>query len=87
MKRAVFFAVCLGLALAVVVSAQAPSSGAAPRKKRVAVFDFDYATVHAYSRAIFGSEWASENETIALFSSSCIRQFISGSLESPVSMA
>src|SRR5215831_9102776 len=56
MKRSVFFAVCLGLALAVVVSAQAPSSGAAPRKKRVAVFDFDYATVHASSAAIFGKD-------------------------------
>src|SRR5580765_4361602 len=56
MKRAVFFAVCLGLALAVVVSAQAPSSGAAPRKKRVAVFDFDYATVHSGVAAIFGKD-------------------------------
>jgi len=56
MKRSVFFGVCLGLALAVVVSAQAPSSGAAPRKKRVAVFDFDYATVHSGVAAIFGKD-------------------------------
>ena len=56
MKRALFFAVCLGLALATAAGAQAPSSGAAPRKKRVAVFDFDYATVHANSAAIFGRD-------------------------------
>jgi len=56
MKRSAFFTVCLGLALAVVVSAQAPSTGAAPRKKRVAVFDFDYATVHAGVSAIFGKD-------------------------------
>src|SRR3954465_9555371 len=56
MKRSVFFTVCLGLALAVVVSAQAPSTGAAPRKKRVAVFDFDYATVHSGVAAIFGKD-------------------------------
>src|SRR5690349_12327570 len=56
MKRSVFLSVCLGLALAVVVSAQAPSSGAAPRKKRVAVFDFDYATVHSSVGAIFGKD-------------------------------
>jgi curli biogenesis system outer membrane secretion channel CsgG len=56
MKRSAFFSVCLGLALAVVVSAQAPSSGAAPRKKRVAVFDFDYATVHSSVGAIFGKD-------------------------------
>jgi curli biogenesis system outer membrane secretion channel CsgG len=56
MKRTAFFAVCLGLALAVVVSAQAPTTGAAPRKKRVAVFDFDYATVHAGVSAIFGKD-------------------------------
>jgi len=56
MKRSVFFIVCLGLALAVVVSAQAPSTGAAPRKKRVAVFDFDYATVHSGVAAIFGKD-------------------------------
>ncbi|HVP52298.1 MAG TPA: CsgG/HfaB family protein, partial [Terriglobales bacterium] len=33
-----------------------PGAGATPRKKRVAVFDFDYATVHANVRAIFGND-------------------------------
>src|SRR4051812_25355776 len=56
MKKAVFFAVCLGLAVATLASGQAPSSGAQPRKKRVAVFDFDYATVHAGVSAIFGKD-------------------------------
>ena len=56
MKRAVFFAVSLGLAVATLASAQAPSAGAAARKKRVAVFDFDYATVHAGVSAIFGRD-------------------------------
>ena len=56
MKRSAFCAVFLGLALAVVASAQAPSSGATPRKKRVAVFDFDYATVHSGVAAIFGKD-------------------------------
>src|SRR3954469_7693818 len=56
MKRSVFFIVCLGLALAVVVSAQAPSTGAAPRQKRAAVFDFDYAPVHSGVAAIFGKD-------------------------------
>src|SRR5436190_4157131 len=56
MKRAAFFAVCLGLAVATLASAQAPSSGATPRKKRVAVFDFDYATVHSGVAAIFGKD-------------------------------
>jgi curli biogenesis system outer membrane secretion channel CsgG len=33
-----------------------PAAPAPPRKKRVAVFDFDYATVRTYSSAIFGSD-------------------------------
>ena len=48
--------VCLGLALATITSAQAPNSSGTARKKRVAVFDFDYATVHQYSYAIFGRD-------------------------------
>src|ERR1039457_4058750 len=38
--------------------AQRPSNAqnAAPRRPRVAVLDFDYATVHTYSAAIFGSD-------------------------------
>ena len=56
MKKASFLALCLGLALATVMSAQAPNSSGTARKKRVAVFDFDYATVHQYSYAIFGRD-------------------------------
>jgi curli biogenesis system outer membrane secretion channel CsgG len=37
-----------------VVYAQAPA--AAPRKKRVAIFDFDYATVHSSVAALFGQD-------------------------------
>src|SRR5262245_39309879 len=55
MKRALFFVVYLGLALATAASAQTPTAGAA-RKKRVAVFDFDYATVHSGVAAIFGKD-------------------------------
>ncbi len=56
MKKASFLALCLGLALATVMSAQAPNANGTARKKRVAVFDFDYATVHQYSYAIFGRD-------------------------------
>jgi len=55
MKRGFLLAVCLGLALATFASAQTPTAGAA-RKKRIAVFDFDYATVHAGVSAIFGRD-------------------------------
>ncbi|HEV2484025.1 MAG TPA: CsgG/HfaB family protein [Terracidiphilus sp.] len=34
----------------------ASAQNAAPRKPRIAVMDFDYATVHTYSAAIFGSD-------------------------------
>ena len=44
-------------ALATVASAQTPSAGApAGRKPRVAVFDFEYATVHSNVSAIFGRD-------------------------------
>jgi len=39
----------------VAAEAQTAPSPTAPRKKRVAVFDFDYATVQTYSAAAFGS--------------------------------
>jgi curli biogenesis system outer membrane secretion channel CsgG len=55
MKKGFLLAVCLGLALATLASAQTPTAGAA-RKKRIAVFDFDYATVHAGVSAIFGRD-------------------------------
>ena len=38
-----------------VLNAQTPTGGAAPRKTRIAVLDFDYATVHTNVAAIFGS--------------------------------
>jgi curli biogenesis system outer membrane secretion channel CsgG len=55
MKRS-FLTVCaLITLLAVVAQAQtAPANGG--RKKRVAVFDFDYATVRSNSAALFGSD-------------------------------
>ena len=57
MKRVCFLASCLGLALATIISAaQAPAANATQRKRRVAVFDFDYATVHAGVSAIFGKD-------------------------------
>ena len=46
----------LGVLLAPLVFAQTAASAPAPaRKKRVAVFDFDYATVQSYSSAAFGT--------------------------------
>jgi curli biogenesis system outer membrane secretion channel CsgG len=51
MKR--FLLACLMVAVAVPALAQEAS---APRKKRVAILDFDYATVHSYVSALFGSD-------------------------------
>jgi curli biogenesis system outer membrane secretion channel CsgG len=39
-----------------VTASLAPAQAAPPRKKRVAVFDFDYATVRTNSAALFGSD-------------------------------
>ena len=39
-----------------IVTAYAQTAAPAPRKKRVAIFDFDYATVHADVAALFGSD-------------------------------
>jgi curli biogenesis system outer membrane secretion channel CsgG len=45
------------LALAAGVAERpASAQNAAPRKPRIAIMDFDYATVHTYSAAIFGSD-------------------------------
>jgi curli biogenesis system outer membrane secretion channel CsgG len=59
MKRAVSLA-CLGILLAVAVAeaqtGNGQSAGTAARKKRIAVFDFDYATVRSGVAAIFGSD-------------------------------
>ncbi|MGA9814625.1 MAG: CsgG/HfaB family protein [Terriglobales bacterium] len=46
-------AVCL---LFSVAAAYAQAAPAAPRKKRVAIFDFDYATVHGSVSALFGQD-------------------------------
>ena len=39
-----------------VAAAYAQAAPAAPRKKRVAIFDFDYATVHSNVSALFGQD-------------------------------
>ena len=39
-----------------VAASPAPAQAAAPRKKRVAIFDFDYATVRSGIAAMFGSD-------------------------------
>src|SRR5712672_4163208 len=58
MKRALFAAVFLFVATTWVGSAiaQAPPAPATARKKRVAIFDFDYATVHSGVAALFGQD-------------------------------
>jgi curli biogenesis system outer membrane secretion channel CsgG len=60
MKRITCLACALGLFVATVASAQTPAAQSGPaagaRKKRVAVFDFDYGTVHNYIASIFGSD-------------------------------
>ena len=55
MKRSLLILCALVTLMGVVAQAQAaPAAGA--RKKRVAVFDFDYATVRTNSAALFGSD-------------------------------
>jgi curli biogenesis system outer membrane secretion channel CsgG len=57
MKKALFSAVVVAvLATTWVGSAMAQAAPAPVRKKRVAVFDFDYATVHSSVAAIFGQD-------------------------------
>jgi curli biogenesis system outer membrane secretion channel CsgG len=55
MKKALFAAAVLGL-LATAYVSSAMAQAAPVRKKRVAIFDFDYATVHGGVTAIFGQE-------------------------------
>ena len=56
MKRIVLVLSLVGALLFLAAAqAQTAPSPTAPRKKRVAVFDFDYATVQTYSAAAFGS--------------------------------
>ena len=67
MRKTLWLVAFVGLVLPVGVRAQAPATPAAAavpsapppatgRKKRVAVFDFDYATVHAGVAGIFGQD-------------------------------
>ena len=55
MKRTLFVAFASVLLLALGAAAWAQAAPA-PRKKRVAIFDFDYATVHSGVAAIFGQD-------------------------------
>ena len=57
MKKALFAAAVLALLTTTWVSSAMAQTAPAPvRKKRVAIFDFDYATVHGGVTAIFGQE-------------------------------
>lgn len=55
MKKLLLRSFLVWTALSLVAAAQAPQTPA-PRKKRVAIFDFDYATVRTNSAALFGSD-------------------------------
>jgi curli biogenesis system outer membrane secretion channel CsgG len=48
--------ICVLVTLAIVVCAGALTANAQARKKRIAIMDFDYATVHSASAAIFGQD-------------------------------
>jgi curli biogenesis system outer membrane secretion channel CsgG len=56
MKKALFAVAVLGLIATTWVTAAMAQTTPTPRKKRVAVFDFDYATVHGGVAAIFGQD-------------------------------
>src|SRR5438445_12207494 len=61
MRNAISLAALLCLFLALPANAQAPPAPGAPsptqgRKKRVAIMDFDYATVHGGVAALFGQD-------------------------------
>src|SRR5271168_515234 len=57
MKKSLCVIALFVISLAVSAVAQAPQGAPATgRKKRVAVFDFDYATVRTNSAALFGSD-------------------------------
>lgn len=47
---------CIVWTLLAALAAAQTAGPASARKKRVAVFDFDYSTVHSYSSAIFGTD-------------------------------
>ena len=54
-RQVVILAVLLAVASGIAVR-QAGTQSAAGRRPRIAVLDFDYATVHSYSSAIFGTD-------------------------------
>ena len=56
MKRAVLGKVLAGFLAIASVGAAFAQTAPAPRKKRIAIMDFDYATVHSYVNAIFGQD-------------------------------
>src|SRR5882762_7068486 len=56
MKKALFAVVLLGLMATTWVTAAMGQAAPTPRKRRVAIFDFDYATVHGGVAAIFGQD-------------------------------
>ena len=55
-KRLFWIPALLLALIAGVAERPANAQNAAPRRPRIAVLDFDYATVHSYSAAIFGSD-------------------------------
>ena len=56
LKKSLLIPAFLLAALVGISDRPASAQGAAPRRPRIAVLDFDYATVHSYSAAIFGSD-------------------------------
>src|SRR6202790_1521793 len=56
MKKALFAVAVLGLMATTWVTAAMGQDAPLPRKRRVAIFDFDYATVHGGVAAIFGQD-------------------------------
>ena len=56
MKKFLFTAAVWGLLAGMLASSAIAQTAPTPRKKRVAVFDFDYATVHSGVAAIFGQD-------------------------------
>src|SRR3981189_1083836 len=56
MKKALFAIAVLGLLATTWVTAAMGQAAPTPRKRRVAIMDFDYATVHGGVSAIFGQD-------------------------------
>src|ERR1700719_2969627 len=56
MKKALFAVAVWGLMATTWVTAAMGQDAPTPRKRRVAIFDFDYATVHGGVAAIFGQD-------------------------------